>query len=90
MRKDCAFTVVQAWFNCEATNARESYMKCEMTTDIRGIEWSAFGEPISRTRKDPRHHGTHKGNPQRIIFVYYQIRFLLPRQTSACVSKVPS
>lgn len=74
--KDHAFTVVQTWFNCEATKARESLMKCEMSTNIKGRMWSAFGKS--------------KGNPQGIIFVYYQICFLLLRQTAAHVSKVTS
>lgn len=59
-------------------------MKCEMTTDVRGIVWSAFGEPNSGTRKDPKQHGTQKGNPQRIIFCILPDTFSVA-ETNSCM-----
>lgn len=72
--KDHAYTVVQAWFNCEVRKARESLMKCEMSTNLRGRVWST----LKRS----------KGNPQEIIFVNYQACFLLLRH--AHMSKLTS
>lgn len=56
-----------------------------MTTDVRGVVWPNFGEPNSRTRKDPRWHRTQKeGKPPKNYFCILPDMFSIT-ETNSCI-----